>query len=699
MRTERLYAMDAVRAFALLSGVVLHAAMSFMPGLAAFGFPADSSPSTFLQNVFYVIHVFRMPLFFFIAGYFGHLMFHRKGTAGFARDRVKRILLPLLVGWAAFGPMTMGLIYMHLAPMQGSPAAPPPQSGLPLSHLWFLYYLLLVYLGVIGLRALALNYVPQVSPLRNWVDTAVKKAVENHTAAILVAAPIVLCFFFTPNWMMWLGVPTPDTGLMPRRPALVAYGTAFLFGWIIHRQSDLLGVFARRWAFHLIAAIALTSVSLFLVGKAPNPFAVPASIKLAYAASYTLAAWNWVFAFVGIGLQFFSRERAIIRYVSDSSYWVYLAHLPIVFALQLIVMKWPVHWSIKFPFIVCTALAVLLLSYHFVVRNTVIGQVLNGRRHSSKRLSLAAHADSTLTSHAGQFVAELRDARKAFGGTQALDGFNMQVHRGEIIALLGPNGAGKTTAISLLLGLEEIDSGAVSLFARDLQSDPDHLLHARGRIGVMLQEITLPAEMRVAELIELTSSYYAAPLPLSRVLEMTHTTGLAKRRYGDLSGGQQRLTQFAMAVCGRPQLLFLDEPTTGLDLEARETLWATVRQLVQEGCSVILTTHYLEEAEALADRVVVIGKGHVLAEGTMDQIRTVVSSKRVSCITSISSDLIEQWPGVVSVSAHGRRTEITTDNAESIVRHLLANDPHLRELQVGQASLADAFVELTKEAA
>ena len=696
MQTERLYAMDAVRAFALLSGVVLHAAMTFMPGLAAFGFPADSSPSTFLQNAFYVIHIFRMPLFFFIAGFFGHLMFHRKGTSGFVRDRAKRIVLPLIVGWVAFGPMMMGLIYINLAPPVTAPAAP-PSSAFALAHLWFLYYLVLIYVGVIGLRGFALKYVPDAAPFRNRIDATVKKIVANHTAALFVALPVIACLFLTPNWIMWTGIPTPDTGLMPQRPALIAYGTAFIFGWVVHRQSELLAVLSRRWALHLIAAVGLTILSFWLVGQVSNPFAVPTSLKIAYAASYTLAAWSWVFALIGAGIRFFATDRPTIRYLADSSYWVYLAHLPLVFALQLVVLKWPLHWAVKFPLIVCTAMALLLLSYHFLVRNTLIGEVLNGRRHATKRTTQIVVAKHTHNND--QLIAELHSGSKAFGTTKALDGINLQVRRGEVVAVLGPNGAGKSTAISLLLGLQPATSGRVSLFGSSIDADPVHLARAREQIGVMLQDVAFPGEMCVGELIELTSSYYPSPRPLQEVLESTKTATLEKRRYANLSGGQQRLTQFAMAVCGRPKLLFLDEPTTGLDIEARETLWATVRQLVAEGCSVILTTHYLEEAEALADRVVVVGKGRVLAEGDMDEIRSIVSTKRVSCITSTPAELIRHWPQVVDVTVHGPRIDITTDDAESVVRRLLSVDADLRELQVSQATLADAFVELTKEAA
>jgi ABC-2 type transport system ATP-binding protein len=154
-----------------------------------------------------------------------------------------------------------------------------------------------------------------------------------------------------------------------------------------------------------------------------------------------------------------------------------------------------------------------------------------------------------------------------------------------------------------------------------------------------------------------------------------------------------------MAVCGRPQLLFLDEPTTGLDFEAREALWATVRKLVQGGCSVVLTTHYLEEAEALADRIAVLNKGRIVAQGNVDTIRSVVGSKRITCVTSVGADLVKQWPGVMEVTICDRKIEITTSHPESIVRRLLNADENLRELQVKQAGLAEAFVELTREAA
>ncbi|MFL6576773.1 MAG: acyltransferase family protein, partial [Povalibacter sp.] len=368
---ERLHALDTVRAFALLAGIVLHAAMSFMPGLAAFGFPADSSQSPALQTAFYVIHVFRMPLFFFLAGYFAHLTFHRKGAAGFMRDRARRIALPMVVGWVFFGPLAMMGVYLAFGPeVTGTP---PPAGGFPLSHLWFLYYLLLIYAATISARALVVRVLDRNGHVRTAVDTLVRYAVNSHVAPVLLAVPIAVCLYFTPNWIPWGGIPTPDTGLMPQLPAMIGYGTAFAFGWLMHRQFDFLTRWQRGWILHVIAAIALTAASLWLAERAPNPIAIDPAIKAACAVCYALAAWNWVFGLIGASLRFFSRENAARRYLADASYWMYLAHLPLVFALQLVVLKWPLHWSIKFPLIVGTAVAILLLTYHFFARNTFIG--------------------------------------------------------------------------------------------------------------------------------------------------------------------------------------------------------------------------------------------------------------------------------------------------------------------------------------
>jgi ABC-2 type transport system ATP-binding protein len=186
-------------------------------------------------------------------------------------------------------------------------------------------------------------------------------------------------------------------------------------------------------------------------------------------------------------------------------------------------------------------------------------------------------------------------------------------------------------------------------------------------------------------------------MPVTDVMALTRTDTLADRPYGKLSGGQKRLAQFALALCGRPELLFLDEPTTGLDIEARTVVWETMRRLRGMGTAIVLTTHYLEEAEALADRVVVLMKGRLIASGTVEQIRSVVDRKRVICTTRLPLDDLASWPGVESASRTDTRVHLTVRNAESTVRQLLTADHELRDLEVLRAGLTEAVTELTQE--
>ena len=293
-------------------------------------------------------------------------------------------------------------------------------------------------------------------------------------------------------------------------------------------------------------------------------------------------------------------------------------------------------------------------------------------------------------------LARLQQASKQYGRTRALEQLDLELHAGQVLALLGPNGAGKTTAIGLLLGLHAPDTGRAELFGL-----PPQALEARRGIGVMLQTAGIPDTLKVRELVDLTRSYYPRPRDLDQCLALAGLQDLQQRRYGQLSGGQQRRVQFAMALCGNPRLLFLDEPTTGLDIDARQALWRAIRELAAQGCAVLLTTHYLEEAEALADRVMVIDQGRLLAQGSVEQVRARVSQRRIGCTSALPPAHVAAWPGVLEArSGTGGRLEIVAAQAEPVVRRLLAEDPSLSELDVRRAGLADAFLALTgKDAA
>lgn len=280
---------------------------------------------------------------------------------------------------------------------------------------------------------------------------------------------------------------------------------------------------------------------------------------------------------------------------------------------------------------------------------------------------------------------------KTYGAIRAVDGVGLRAEAGEFIALLGPNGAGKTSAIGLWLGLAQPQEGRCTL----LGGSPLEVERRRG-IGVMMQDVTLAPGMRVRELIAQTASYYPDPMSVDEAMAVAHITDLAFRYYDKLSGGQKRQVQFALAISGRPSVLFLDEPTVGLDIGARENLWEAIRKLRASGASVLLTTHYLEEAEALADRVVVLGRGRIIASGTVSEMRAIVSRRLIRCESVISAQDSASWPGVISAAKTDGRLVMTVTDAEGVLRRLLASDLNVAHIEVQQAGLAEAFVELTK---
>lgn len=291
-------------------------------------------------------------------------------------------------------------------------------------------------------------------------------------------------------------------------------------------------------------------------------------------------------------------------------------------------------------------------------------------------------------------IAALRAAHKRYGQITALDGIDLELRRGELLALLGSNGAGKSTALGLLTGRLAADSGEVSLFG----SDPREA-SARRRIGVMLQEARLPDTLCVRELVRLFASYYPAPRAVDETLSLAGLAELAQRRYAALSGGQQRRVQFALAICGAPELVFVDEPTTGLDIEARRGFWQVIRALREAGTSIVLTTHYLEEADALAERVVLIAHGRVLAEDSPSGLKARAQGARIRCITRLSASELVAMPEVQTVEPEGDRVAIRCNDSDALLRRLLHSDPALAGIEIHPLTLEDAFLALTGEAA
>ena len=294
-------------------------------------------------------------------------------------------------------------------------------------------------------------------------------------------------------------------------------------------------------------------------------------------------------------------------------------------------------------------------------------------------------------SRPSQVVAQLRCVSKTFGQVQALRNLDFSVYAGELLALLGPNGAGKTTAVKLFLGLARPTAGTVSVFG----GNPVHA-EVRTRIGAMLQVAKVPETLRVREHIDLFSSYYPRPLPQSETLAIAGLQEIKDRPFGELSGGQKQRVLFALALCGDPDILFLDEPTVGLDVEARRLLWEQIRKLVARGKTILLTTHYLEEADALADRVAVINRGEIIAEGTPSEIKAKTCSRRIRCVSSLHIETIRAISGVAEVRRDRESYEIRAAEAEPVLRELLLRDPSVRGIEVVGAGLEEAFLALTQ---
>ena len=540
---ERFHALDATRAFALLLGVVFHAAWSFVP--APTGAPiVDSSAGVGFYWFFFTSHTFRMQLFFLIAGFFGHLLYHRRGFSGFARHRLLRVGLPLVVGWFILFPVVMAVFVtggnvsggnlpelplpflFTLMFKLGLMFVPQPLGGLfSLTHLWFLYYLLWLYALALGLRFLATRSEPVANCLRRWADGWVARVMRSP--AFILWPTLGMGLFL---WPMegWTGVDTPVGSLVPSVPVLILYGSFFALGWLLHRQAGLLTGLVRHWRWQLVLGLLL-SVPLFIAfravqaqgvtgsirGSYPHleatqfkdwsaflarlrsarqPESVPVELanlwrqfppkaqeailrlsdasdpnrraglaeavnkllvqpamfgtepilpgppppaevarravvenratldrlfpgllagdpgalswyrpaKLAYSLGYALVMWLLIFGTLGFFQARCPDHSPAWRYVADSSYWIYLAHLPLVALLQIWMASWPWPGVVKFALLNLISFTVLFASYHYLVRSTFIGRMLNGQSYPFVALPFGRPARRTADADKGE---------------------------------------------------------------------------------------------------------------------------------------------------------------------------------------------------------------------------------------------------------------------------------------------------------
>ncbi len=388
--SDRLHGLDALRGTALLLGVVLHAAMSYFPVTIWIVPDTDNSPVA--SVIFFAIHLFRMTTFFLIAGLFAHMMLGRRGTLGFIKDRLIRIAGPLAVFWTpVLAAIIAGLVWMAAIrnggsiPTDGPPPAPLTLETFPLTHLWFLWVLLILYVGMLVLRA-PFALADRGGGWGRFVDRITGALIGPWTPA-LMAAPLAIAFWLAPNWTPFFGIPTPDTGLVPNVTAMTAFGSAFGLGFLLDRRRDLLVRIERLWPVFTVVALGVGTAALIMAGG-PVPDLAPVTdpeLKAPLAAVMALAVFASVFAVLSLALRFASGYSAVRRYLADSSYWVYIVHLPLVMVGQILVVNetWP--WFVKFGVVIGGTLAVSLVTYELLVRHSFVGGWLNGRRIPSRR--------------------------------------------------------------------------------------------------------------------------------------------------------------------------------------------------------------------------------------------------------------------------------------------------------------------------
>lgn len=382
---ERLHGLDAIRAMALLLGIVLHATLSFQVGLAQVGWPlVDNSPSGTLDVTFYVIHVFRMAVFFLIAGFFARAVIQRRGTATFIRDRLRRIALPLILFWpVCIAGISAALVWSVYKLNGGSfPEVPAAQASpaFPLTHLWFLYLLLWLYVLALTSRALFV-FLDRRARWRHRLDRTLQLLLASPLPSLLLSIPVSLALVTIPDWIWWGGVPTPDQSLKPVFSSTLVFFYVFCLGWLIDRQREVLNSLRRHWHANLAIGLLAIVICLAMAGSRSDFITVATgSSKLMYAFVYGIALLSTSLGVIGAGMRFFSRENWLLRYLADASYWIYLMHLPLVMCLQTLLLDVEWHWSVKFVLINLGTFVPLIISYRYLVRYRWLGKLLNGKR-------------------------------------------------------------------------------------------------------------------------------------------------------------------------------------------------------------------------------------------------------------------------------------------------------------------------------
>jgi hypothetical protein len=399
----RFYYLDAVRAFALLLGILYHGVMSMVFYIPPMVWAVKEHHTNIgIDAFFFVSHTFRMQAFFLVSGFFAHLVYHKKGTVGFITHRFKRITMPLIIFWPfiffmlnalwIWGYQKMG--YFNADPVVSKLTLPQIvagsytsgawlNGGFPLTHLWFLYYLTWFFIMVIVIRFLFEHVIDRNSTLRIAIDKFIGYLMTHRWGSLVFAIFTIPGMWYMKNGF---GVDTSDHGLLPKIPSLVVYGLYFSIGWFLHRNQQFMEGFKKyRKSNFILGLVLLTFICLLFLLQFTQPqvqkyMAYPIFSKL-FSSIYGLASMITVFAFIGFMMVLFANTNKIIRYLSDSSYWLYLIHLPIVVFFQVIVMPLSLHWALKIGIIFISSFLIMFFSYHFLARKTWIGLLLNGKKH------------------------------------------------------------------------------------------------------------------------------------------------------------------------------------------------------------------------------------------------------------------------------------------------------------------------------